>query len=329
MNRLLTAVLRCASAASAVTLVAFASSACAQGYPNKPIRLIVPYPAGGTTDILAREIGQKLAESLKQPVVVDNRPGANGNIGAQAVATAAPDGYTLLMAPAGTLTSNPHLYATMPFDALKSFAPITIVAETAHIVVVNPAMPAKSMQELIALAKAKPGELTFASPGTGSSPHLSGELFKTMTGVNITHVPYKGAAPAVNDLLGGVVTMSFDTVPSSAPHVKAGKLKALAVTSAKRLPQFPDVPTVAESGVAGYESTTWFGLLAPAKTPQDIIDKLHAEVVKTMQTADMKERFAKQGAEPVGNTPEQFAGVLKAETAKWGKVIKDSGVRLE
>ena len=326
MNRLLATVLQCVSAAA---IIAVAPPGLAQSYPVKPIRIVVPYPPGGTTDILAREIGQKLGESLKQSVVVDNRPGANGNIGAQAVATAAPDGYTLLMSPAGTLTSNPHLYATMPFDTFKSFAPITIVAETPHFVVVNPAVPANSIPELIALAKARPGTLTFASPGTGSSPHLSGELFKTMAGVNLQHVPYKGAAPAINDLLGGVVTMSFDTVPSSTPHVKAGKLRALAVTSAKRLPNFPEVPTVAESGVPGYESTTWFGLLAPAGTPKDIVDKLHAEVIKAMQTPDIKERFARQGADPVGNTPEQFTGVLQSETAKWGKVIKDSGVRLE
>jgi tripartite-type tricarboxylate transporter receptor subunit TctC len=314
---------------AAATAAAFVPLCLAQPYPYKPVRIVVPYPAGGTTDILAREIGQGLGESLKQPFVIENRPGANGNIGAQAVANAAPDGYTLLMSPAGTLTSNPHLYANMPFDTLTSFAPITIVAETPHFVVVNPAVPAMSIRELIALAKAKPGELTYASPGTGSSPHLSGELFKTMTGAPIVHVPYKGAAPAVNDLLGGQVTMSFDTVPSSAPHVKAGKLRALAVTSDKRIALFPDVPTVAESGVPGYESTTWFGLLAPAGTPREIVAKLNAEVVKALQTAQMKERFETQGAAPVGNTPAQFATVLRSDMAKWGKVIKDSGIKLE
>lgn len=315
--------------AAAAVLGPGAAGALAQEYPKKPITMIVPYPAGGATDILARALGEKLTASLGQQVVIDNRPGANGNIGAQIAAKAAPDGYTLLMSPASTLTHNPSLYSKMPFDPLKDFAPISIVAETPMVVVVNPAVPAKSIKELVDLAKSKPGALSFASPGTGSSPHLSGELFKLMTKTDMVHVPYKGAAPAVTDLVGGQVQLMFDTIVSSLPHVKSGKLRALAVTPAKRSPLRPELPTVAEAGVPGYEATTWFGLLAPAGTPKPIIEKLHNEVVKILKTPDMKSRLDQLGAEPIGNTPEEFTAAMKQEMAKWAKVVADAAVRLE
>ncbi|HSF46862.1 MAG TPA: tripartite tricarboxylate transporter substrate binding protein [Burkholderiales bacterium] len=315
--------------AAAAVLGPGTAGALVQEYPKKPITMIVPYPAGGATDILARALGEKLTASLGQQVVIDNRPGANGNIGAQIAAKAAPDGYTLLMSPASTLTHNPSLYSKMPFDPLKDLAPISIVAETPMVVVVNPAIPAKSIKELVDLAKSKPGALSFASPGTGSSPHLSGELFKVMTKTDMVHVPYKGAAPAVTDLVGGQVQLMFDTIVSSLPHVKSGKLRALAVTPAKRSPLLPELPTVAEAGVPGYEATTWFGLLAPAGTPKPIIEKLHNEVVKILKTPDMKSRLDQLGAEPIGNTPEEFTAAMKQEMAKWAKVVADAGIRLE
>jgi tripartite-type tricarboxylate transporter receptor subunit TctC len=326
MRRLLYAVALtvCAIAAGVVSHAAFA-----QAYPNRPIRMIVPFPPGGTADILGRAIGQKLAENVGQQVIVENRAGANGNIGAQIVAKSPPDGYTLLMSPQSTLTNNPSLYSGLPFDTLKDFAPITLVAETPHFIVVHPSVPAKTVSDLIALAKAKPGYLTFASAGSGSSLHLSGELFKSMSGIDIVHIPYKGAAPAVTDLLGGQVSMMFDTGPSALPHVRSGKTRALAVTTAKRSRLMPDLPTVVESGLPGYDVTTWFGLVAPSGTPREIVTKLNTEVVRILQTPEVKERLETQAADPVGNTPEEFAAIIKADIAKWGEVIKLAGVRIE
>ena len=316
----------------AVFALAFAPAAFAQGYPNKPVRIVVPFPAGGTTDILARAMSQKLSEALGQSFVVDNRPGAGGNIGSDHVAKSAPDGYTLLMGTVGTHAINPGLYPKMPYDHVKDFVPIVLVAGVPNVLVVNPGVPAKTVQELLALIRGKPGSINFASSGSGTSIHLSGELFKSLTGAQMTHVPYKGSAPAVTDLIGGQVQIMFDNLPSALPHIKAGKLRALAVTSSKRAPVLPDLPTIAESGVpalAPFEASSWFGLLAPAGTPRDVITRVNAEVSKALQAPDMKEKLLAQGAEAVGNSPEFFAEHIRNETAKWARVVKESGAKVE
>jgi tripartite-type tricarboxylate transporter receptor subunit TctC len=310
-------------------LAATAASAFAADYPTKPIRLVVPFAAAGTTDFLARAIAQKLGQNLGTTVIVDNRPGAGGNIGSDIVAKSDPDGYTLLLGTVGTHAINASLYKKMPYDTVKDFAPITLVASVPNIVVVNPSVPAKSIKELLALAKSKPGQLSFASSGNGSSIHLSGELFKSMAGVDMLHVPYKGSGPAVADLVGGQVNLMFDNMPSSLPHVKSGRLRAIAVTSAKRSPAAPDLPTIAESGVPGYEAVAWFGVLAPAATPPAIVKKLNAEIIKVLKSPDVAERLSSQGAEPVSNTPEQFSAYIKSEMAKWAKVIKASGAQVD
>jgi tripartite-type tricarboxylate transporter receptor subunit TctC len=317
-------------AAAATALFVFALLANAQApYPNKPIRLVVPFPAGGTTDILARAAAQRLTETTGQPVVVDNRPGAGGNIGAELVAKSAPDGYTLLMGTVGTHAINASLYARMPFDHMRDFAPVILVAGVPNVLVVNPSVPANSVQELIAYGKANPGKLNFASSGSGTSIHLAGELFKTMSGVQMTHVPYKGSAPALADLIGGQVQLMFDNLPSALPQIKAGKLRALAVTSAQRSAALPDVPTVAEGGLPGFDATSWFGILAPAGTPKDIIAKLNGEVAKWLASAEAKEKLASQGAIAAGQSPEDFTRHIAAETAKWQKVVKDSGAKVD
>jgi tripartite-type tricarboxylate transporter receptor subunit TctC len=317
---------RCTAIALAATM---AAAAWAQPYPTKPIRIVVPFPAGGTTDVLARAAAQRLTETLGQPAVVDNRPGAGGNIGAELVAKAAPDGYTLLMGTVGTHAINPSLYPKMPYDHVRDFAPVILVAGVPNVLVVNPALPVKSVQELIAYAKANPGRVNFASSGNGTSIHLSGELFKTMAGVQITHIPYKGSAPALMDLIGGQVQIMFDNLPSALPQIKAGKLKALAVTSRERAPALPDVPTMAESGLPGFEASSWFGLLAPAGTPQPIILKLNADVAKWVASPEAKEKLLAQGANAAGGTPEDFARHIAAETAKWQKVVKESGAKID
>jgi tripartite-type tricarboxylate transporter receptor subunit TctC len=276
-----------------------ASGAFAQAYPNHSIRLVVPFPAGGTTDILARDVAKKLTDTLGQSVVVDNRPGAGGNIGADIVAKAPPDGYTLLMGTVGTHAINPSLYAKMPYDHIKDFVPVVLVAGVPNVLVVNPSVPVNSVADLIKLAKSKPGAINFASSGSGTSIHLSGELFKTMTGVDMTHVPYKGSSPALTDLMGGQVQIMFDNLPSSLALMKSGKLRAVAVTSLKRAPALPDVPTISESGVPGFEASSWFGILAPAGTPAPIVAKLNAEVNKWLQSPE-KEQLLAQGAEVAG-----------------------------
>jgi len=315
----------------AVLALLFASAgASAQSYPNKPIRLVVPYPAGGPLDIMARAIGQKLTEAWKQPVVVDNRAGAGGNIGADFVAKSAPDGYTLLMGAVATHAINPSLYSKIPYDPVKDFAPVALVAQVPNILVVNPALPAKTVQELIDLARAKPGYLNFASGSTGSTGHLAGELFNTMAGVKMVHIPYKGAAPATADLLGGQVQLMFDNLASALPNVKAGKLRALAVTTLARSPAMPDLPTIAESGLPGFDLTTWFGILVPAGTPPEIVARLNAEIVRALNAKDMRERLEKMGAEPpANNTPEHFAAFIRAEAAKYAKVVKESGAKVD
>ena len=304
--------------------------AWAQGtYPTKPVRVVVPFPAAGTTDILARAAAQKLSETWGQQVIVDNRPGAGGNIGSELVAKSAPDGYTLLMGTVGTHAINPSLYPKMPYDHVKDFVPVILVAGVPNVLVVHPSLPVNSVQELIAYAKANPGKLNFASSGSGTSIHLSGELFKVMTGVQMTHIPYKGSAPALTDLMGGQVQMMFDNLPSSLAFIKAGKLRALAVTSAQRSPALPDVPTVAESGVPGFEASSWFGLLAPAGTPRDIVAKINADTAKWLSSPDAKEKLAAQGAAAAGGSPEDFAKHIQAETAKWARVVKESGAKVE
>ena len=306
-----------------------ASAADAQSWPTKPVRMVIPFPPGGTTDILGRVAAQKLSEAIGQQVVPDNRPGASGNIGTEQVAKAQPDGYTLLTAPGSTLTIHPSLYAKLGFDPLKDFAPVTILAGVPNLLVVHPSLPVRNVKELIAIAKAKPDQLNYASTGAGQSTHLSMELFKNMAGVKIVHVPYKGSAPAVTDLLGGHVPMMFDNMPSALPHVKAGKLRALGVSTAKRSATAPDVPTVAESGLPGFDVTVWFAVLAPAATPREIIERANRILVKALQASDVRERLASQGAEPVGNTPEQVTAQMKTDLAKWAKVIKAADIKIE
>ena len=306
-----------------------ATVASAQGYPNRTIRLVVPFPAGGTTDILAREVAQKLSEVFGQSVVVDNRPGAAGNIGSDLVAKSAPDGYTLLMGTVGTHAINPSLYSKMPYDHVKDFAPVVLVAGVPNVLVVNPALPVNSVADLIKLAKDKPGQINFASSGSGTSIHLSGELFKTMAGVDMTHVPYKGSSPALTDLIGGQVQIMFDNLPSALPQIKGGRLRAIAVTSLKRAPVLPDIPTINESGLPGFEASSWFGMLAPAGTPAAIVARINAEVNKWLQSADAREKLLGQGAEAAGGSPEQFANHIRAESEKWAKVVKASGAKVD
>jgi tripartite-type tricarboxylate transporter receptor subunit TctC len=306
-----------------------ATVASAQSYPNRAIRLVVPFPAAGTTDILARAAAQKLTEAFGQSVVVDNRPGAAGNIGSDLVAKSAPDGYTLLMGTVGTHAINPSLYSKMPYDHVKDFVPVVLVAGVPNVLVVNPALPVNSVADLIKLAKDKPGQINFASSGSGTSIHLSGELFKTMAGVDMTHVPYKGSSPALIDLIGGQVQLMFDNLPSALPQIKAGKLRAIAVTSMKRAPVLPDIPTINESGLPGFEASSWFGVLAPAGTPPSIVAKINAEVNKWLQSADAREKLLGQGAEAAGGSPEQFANYIRAESEKWAKVVKASGAKVD
>ena len=320
------------SIASAVVLGAGllgGTSALAQAYPTKPVTIIVPFAAGGTTDILARIIGQALTAELGQSVVVDNRAGAGGNIGGQAAAKATLDGHTLFMGTVGTHAINASLYKKMPFAPVKDFAPLTRVANVPNLLVANPAQPYKSVKDLIAYAKANPGKVNFGSSGNGSSIHLSGELFKSLAKVDMQHVPYKGSAPAVTDLLGNQIGIMFDNMPSAIQHVRSGKLVPLAVTTAKRSPELPNVPTIAEAGVPGYEATSWFGMFAPAGTPAPVLAKLNAAIVKVLAQPDVKKKINEQGAEVYSETPEQFAAFIQAESVKWGKVVKESGASLD
>jgi len=312
-----------------IALIVGTGPAPAADYPTKPIRLVVPFPPGGTTDILARAVAQKLAETWNQQVIVDNRPGAGGNIGADLVAKAAPDGYTLVMGTVGTHAINPNLYGKMPYDHVKDFAPIILVAGVPNVLVVNPSLPVHSVHELIDYAKANPGKLNFASSGNGTSIHLSGELFKTMAGVQMTHVPYKGSAPALADLMGGQVQLMFDNLPSSLGLIKGGKLRAVAVTSTTRAAALPDVPTIAESGLPGFEASSWFGLLAPAGTPHDVVAKLNGVVAAWLATPEAKDKLLAQGAIAAGGSPEAFAKHIESETSKWAKVVKASGAHID
>jgi tripartite-type tricarboxylate transporter receptor subunit TctC len=302
-----------------------ASAAAAGAYPTKSIRVIVPQSAGGSTDLAARIVTQRLDDALGQPLVVDNRPGAGSLNGTETVAKAQPDGYTLL-AVAASFTINPSLRRTLPFDPIRDFAPITRFVSLPHILIVHPSLPVKSVKELIALAKAKPNALDYASSGVGTSTHLAAELFKHMTGTQMVQVPFKGGAPGVVGLLSGQVQLYFATISTALPHVRSGKLRALAVTSVKRSAVAPEYPTVAEAGVPGYEHASWVGLLAPARTPAAIVTKLNAESVKIVHAADVKAAFLRDGLEPVGDTPQQFAALVKQEVAKWKAVVKAAGI---
>ena len=304
-----------------------ATGAFAQGYPTKPIKVVVPYPPGGPTDIVARVVSQKLSEQTGQQFLVENRPGAGGNIGAEAVAKAPADGYTLLVATTAHAI-NPSLFKSLNYQLLKDFVPVSQLTSGPLVIVVNPALPAKNVAELIALAKAKPGTLSFASSGNGQSTHLSAELFSSMAGVKMNHVPYKGSAPALTDVMGGQAALMFDTMLSAMPHVKSGKLRALAVTSAKRSPAAPELPTVAET-LPGYEAIAWNNLLAPAGTPKDVIAKLSAELKKVLDQPDVKERFAAQGFAAAWTTPEASTAFMQSEVDKWAKVVKASGATVD
>jgi tripartite-type tricarboxylate transporter receptor subunit TctC len=309
--------------------VALSLGAQAQPYPAKPIRFVVPYPAGGPLDTVARLLGQKVSESTKQPVIVDNKPGAGGNIGADAVAKAPADGYTILMGAVATHAINPTLYSSIPYDAIKDFAPVTQVASTPNVLVVNPSVPAANVREFIAYAKANPGKLNFGSGSSGSAGHLAGELFKTMAGVDMVHVPYKGAAPAMSDLVGGQIQLMFDNLASSLAQVRAGKVRALAVTTARRSALAPDLPTIAESGLPGFDISTWFGIFVPAGTPREVVARLHDEFTRALAMPDIRERMMSLGAEPVGSTPGEFAAYIRAEADKYARVIKASGARVD
>jgi tripartite-type tricarboxylate transporter receptor subunit TctC len=298
-------------------------------YPTKPVRMIAPYPPGGTSDIIARIVGQKLNEAWGQQIVVDNRAGANGGIGSELAAKSPADGYTLLVGNMTPIAANPSLYSKLGYDSLRDFAGISLVAAGPNVLVVNPGLPVKSVQELIAYAKANPGKLNFGSGGAGSPAHLAGEMFKSLTGVNMTHVPYKGTVLSVNDLIAGQVQLVFSDAPPAMPHVKSGKLRALAVTGAKRTPLMPELPTVAEGGVAGFALDNWWGILVPAGTPKPIINRINAEIVKAMQMPDVKERFANLGVEAIYSTPAAFDDYIKAEYAKLAKIIKASGARAD
>ncbi len=317
------------AAALVIAALLATGNALAQTWPAKPVRLIVPYPPGGSADILARAIGQKLGDGLGQQVVIDNRPGAGTAIGAEATAKAAPDGYTILLGTVSSHAINPALNPGLKFDPIKDFAPISLVASIPFALVVHPSLPAKSVKELIALAKARPGSLNYSSAGNGTSNHLAGELFKSMTGTFMVHIPYKGSAPALNDLIAGQVQLMFDLVLTTAPHVKSGAVRAIAVTGRERSPALPGVPTVAESGVPGYEVTAWFGFFAPAGTPAAVVNVLNAETVKAMKLPDLRERLGSQGAEPVTSSPEQFSAYVKDELAKWTRVVKASGMKAD
>ena len=317
------------SLAATLAILAPHAAAAADAYPAKPVRFVVAFPPGGGTDIIARSIAQKLTERIAQQVVVDNRPGAGGNIGTDIVAKSAPDGYTMLMGSAGPLAINASLFGKMPFDPIKDLAPVTLAASTPNVLVVHPSLRAATVKELIALAKARPGEINFASSGHGTPAHLAGELFNSMAGVKMVHVPYKGAAPALADLLGGQVQLMFSTMPPALPHVKDGKLRALAVTSAKRSPAAPDLPTLDEIALPGFEANTWHGVVVPAGTPATIVARLNREIVAILHLPEVVERLSGQGAEPVGSTPEEFAAYIRSETLKWAKVVRDSGAKAE
>ena len=322
LTRALAAAIGCAACAAA-------SAQGAQNYPNKPIRIVVPYAAGASTSLVTRLVGQKLTEAWGQPVVVDNRGGAGGAIGTEIVAKSPPDGYTLLLGTVGTFGINSAVYSKLSYDPVKDFAPVGMLATVANILAVQPSLPVTSVKELIALAKEKPGKLNYGSSGNGSTSHLSGEMLKSIAGISMTHVPYKGGAPMMADVLGGQLEVMFDQVPAVLPHAKAGRVRALAVTTARRSAAAPDVPTMAEAGVSGYEMTVWYSLMAPAGTPRDIIVKLNAELVKILNQPEFKQQMLAQGAELTSSTPEQLAEIIRADLAKYARIAKEAGATLD
>ncbi|MEO7726030.1 MAG: tripartite tricarboxylate transporter substrate binding protein [Burkholderiales bacterium] len=315
--------------AIACAAVAFISAAAAQDYPNRPIRFIVPFPPGGGNDTMARMVGNKLTAALGQQFVIDNRSGAGGMIGAETAAHSAPDGYTLFLGGVASHGINPNLHPRLTYDPVKDFTPVCLIASAPLILVVHPAVQAKTVKELIQLAKAKPGQLNFASNGSGGSSHLAAELFKMMTGTEMVHVPYKGLSPALTDLLSGQVQLMFSSTVAILPLVRAARLRPLAMTSAKRSPAMPDLPTVAESGVAGYETASWYGVLAPAGTAKSVVELLNREIAKVVHMPDVRERLAGEGADPAGGTPAEFAAHIKRELARWAQVIKQAKIKAE
>jgi len=317
-----------ASRSLAVLILAMmlAFSAAAQSYPSRPIKIVVPFPAGAATDTITRIFAQKLGEVFGQPVIVDNKAGATGAIGSSFVAAAPADGYTLLMATTSTHSVAPNLYKKPPYDPVKDFETVSLVAQGPHLLVVNPAIPVSSVKDLIALAKSRPGKITFASSGNGSSIHIAGELFKSMANVDMLHVPYKGAAPAVNDVISGQVSIMFDTLTQSLPHIQSGRLKALAVTTAQRSSALPNVPTLSEAGLPGFEITTWIGLLAPMGTPKHVIDRIHTEIVKIAKLDDVRAQLGSAGVQLVASTPQEFHRLLSTEVPKFGKVMREAGM---
>jgi len=320
------------AAALAVAFSLVSPGAQAQGvaaFPRQPLTLVVPFPAGGPTDAMARVLAQKLSERLEQQVVIDNRGGAGGGIAAELVARAPADGHTLFFGTTGTMSINPSLYKKLRYDPAKDFAPVSLMATTMNVLVVNPEVPAKNLADLVQLAKSKPGEFAYGSAGNGSSNHLSGELFKSIAGVQISHVPYRGSSPALVDLLGGRIAMMFDTIAVQTQNIAAGKVRALAVTGPRRSPLLPDVPTAQEAGLKGFDVTIWFGVLAPAGTPAPIIERLNREIVTVMATDEMRKRMQADGAEAKTTTPAEFAALIKQDTAKWAPVVKASGATLD
>jgi tripartite-type tricarboxylate transporter receptor subunit TctC len=311
------------------TLILCAGSASAQSYPSRPVKMIVAFPPGGATDIVARLVSQKLTEMWGHQVLVDNRAGASGTIGTDVAAKSPADGYTMLLGTMGNLTANPALYHNLTFDVARDLAPVTLVVAVNFVMVTHPSFPPKTVRELIALAKERPGQINYASSGAGGAPHLGAELFKGMAGVNLQHIPYKGSGPSFTDLLGGQVSLTIDSLAQALPYIKTGRLRALAVTGAKRASMLPEVPTMAEAGVPGYELTNWFGLVVPAGTPRDIVTRINADVVKILKMPDVRERLFGMATEPVGNTPEEFGAFMKSETAKWARVIKEAGITAE
>ena len=313
----------------AAVAMACASIALAQTYPAKPVRIVVPFPPGGTSDILARTIGPRLTAEWGQPVIVDNRPGASGNIAAEHVARSPGDGYTLFITTVGIHAIHPSLYSKLPFDTVRDFTPITNLVMLPSVLTVHPSIPARTVKELIALAKRRPGELSYSSAGSGSQPHLTAEMFKTMAGVDLLHVPYKGAAQQLTDLVGGHVALTFATAPSAVPFIKNGQMRAIGVSSGKRASALPDVPTIAEAGVPGYEAVGWNGLMGPANMPAPVLEKIHATVVKVFSLPEVRDRMVSLAADPVTTTPAEFGAYIKAEMAKWAKVVKASGAKAE
>jgi tripartite-type tricarboxylate transporter receptor subunit TctC len=314
---------------AAVALAMLATGTSAQEWPSKPIKLVVPFAPGGVTDTSARAVAETLAQRLGQPVVIENKPGASGNIGTEQVARAAPDGYTLVLGFDGTMVINPHVFRNMPFDTVKDFEPVTKLGDAALLLVAHPSLGPKNLAEFLALAKARPVPYPYGTSGTGGTPHLAGELMKQRTGIDLEHIPYKGGGPAMTDVLGGQIPLVFTAIASAQQHVKSGRVVALGTPSPKRSAALPDVPTFIESGLANFEAVSWVGIFAPAKTPKAIVDKLQREIAAALQAPAVKERYAVLGIDPVGNTPEQFAEQVKADLARWGEVVRAANIKVD